>query len=42
MLFGKIEVVLQAAPGQGIVSSSVMMSDDLDEIDWEWSGSNFC
>jgi hypothetical protein len=25
---------MQAAPGAGIVSSFVMESDDLDEIDW--------
>jgi hypothetical protein len=31
---------MQAAPGQGIVSSFVMESDDLDEIDWEWIGSD--
>lgn len=38
IFFGKIEVVMQAAPGQGIVSSIVLESDDLDEIDWEWLG----
>ncbi|KIW77837.1 hypothetical protein Z517_07670 [Fonsecaea pedrosoi CBS 271.37] len=41
VLFGRIEVVVQAAPGAGIITSAVMMSDDLDEIDWEWSGNNF-
>ncbi|KIW90340.1 uncharacterized protein Z519_08984 [Cladophialophora bantiana CBS 173.52] len=41
LLFGRIEVVVRAAPGAGIITSSVMMSDDLDEIDWEWSGNNF-
>lgn len=39
-MFGKVEVVLKAAPGAGIVSSFVMQSDDLDEIDWEWLGSD--
>ncbi len=34
IFFGKVDVVLQAAPGVGIVSSFVMESDDLDEIDW--------
>lgn len=34
VFFGLIEVTMQAAPGQGIVSSFVMESDDLDEIDW--------
>ncbi|KAL1640634.1 transglycosylase [Diplodia intermedia] len=37
-LFGRVEVLLRAAPGTGIVSSVVMESDDLDEIDWEWLG----
>jgi beta-glucanase (GH16 family) len=37
-MFGHVEIVAQAAPGQGIVSSSVLQSDDLDEIDWEWIG----
>ncbi|RHZ71807.1 copper resistance protein [Aspergillus turcosus] len=36
--FGKAEVVMKAAPGQGIVSSIVLESDDLDEIDWEVLG----
>jgi hypothetical protein len=34
IFFGKVDVVLRAAPGVGIVSSFVMESDDLDEIDW--------
>lgn len=38
IMFGKVEYVIQAAPGKGIVSSAVMQSDDLDEIDWEWLG----
>lgn len=29
---------MKPAPGVGIVSSAVMQSDDLDEIDWEWLG----
>ncbi|GIJ83427.1 copper resistance protein [Aspergillus pseudoviridinutans] len=36
--FGKAEVVMKAAPGTGIVSSIVLESDDLDEIDWEVLG----
>lgn len=32
--FGEIEVVMKAANGTGIVSSIVMESDDLDEVDW--------
>ncbi|THW29170.1 putative transglycosidase, GH16 family [Aureobasidium pullulans] len=38
IMFGKVEVKMKAAPGQGIVSSCVLQSDDLDEIDWEWVG----
>lgn len=39
IMFGKIEVNMKAAPGGGVVSSVVLESDDLDEIDWEWVGS---
>ena len=38
IMFGKYDVVMKAAPGVGIVSSLVLQSDDLDEIDWEWVG----
>lgn len=38
IFFGKLEIELQAAPGAGIVTSVVLQSDDLDEIDWEWLG----
>ncbi|KAL4788581.1 concanavalin A-like lectin/glucanase domain-containing protein [Aspergillus varians] len=37
-LFGKAEVELKVAPGVGIVSSIVLESDVLDEIDWEALG----
>jgi beta-glucanase (GH16 family) len=40
IMFGRVEVLLKAAPGAGIVSSFVMQSDDLDEIDWEWLGAD--
>lgn len=40
IFFGVITVKMQAAPGAGIVSSVVLLSDDLDEIDWEWLGGN--
>ncbi|KAF6819665.1 cell wall glucanosyltransferase mwg1 [Colletotrichum musicola] len=40
IFFGKLDVVLKAAPGQGVVTSVVLQSDDLDEIDWEWIGSD--
>lgn len=38
IMFGKVEVVLQAAKGKGIVSSFYLQSDDLDEIDIELFG----
>jgi beta-glucanase (GH16 family) len=40
IFFGQVEVIMQAALGQGIVSSIVIQSADLDEIDWEWTGGN--
>lgn len=38
IMFGRLEVTMKAAPGRGIVSSAVLQSDCLDEIDWEWLG----
>jgi beta-glucanase (GH16 family) len=38
-MFGQVDVFLKASPGTGIVSSFILESDDLDEIDWEWLGS---
>ncbi|KAJ9298840.1 CAZyme family GH16 [Paecilomyces variotii] len=38
ILFGQVDVKFKAAPGTGIVSSVVLESDDLDEIDWEALG----
>jgi beta-glucanase (GH16 family) len=38
--FGSVSVVMKAAKGQGIVSSIVIQSEDLDEIDWEFLGGN--
>ena len=37
-MFGHVDYTIQTAPGQGIVSSAVLQSDCLDEIDWEWLG----
>lgn len=34
LFFGKVEVTMKAAPGTGVVSSIVLESDVLDEIDW--------
>lgn len=38
LMFGKVDIELKAAAGTGIVSSAVLQSDDLDEIDWEFLG----
>ncbi|KAF2862678.1 glycoside hydrolase family 16 protein, partial [Piedraia hortae CBS 480.64] len=40
-LYGTVSVVMKSAPGKGVISSAVLMSDTLDEIDWEFSGNNF-
>ena len=40
IMFGRVEVTMKAAPGAGIVSSLVLQSDCLDEIDIEWLGSD--
>lgn len=40
IMFGRVEVVAKAAHGAGIVSSFVLQSDALDEIDWEWLGAS--
>lgn len=39
-MFGRVDIQLKAAPGAGIVSSFVLQSDTLDEIDWEWLGAD--
>jgi beta-glucanase (GH16 family) len=38
IFFGKVDVWVQASVGTGVVTSFVLQSDDLDEIDWEWLG----
>ncbi|KAJ5173808.1 Concanavalin A-like lectin/glucanases superfamily [Penicillium coprophilum] len=38
IFFGEVSVTMKSAPGTGIVSSIVLQSDDLDEIDWEAVG----
>ncbi|KAL9596825.1 MAG: hypothetical protein Q9219_005539 [cf. Caloplaca sp. 3 TL-2023] len=40
LFFGELEVWMRAATGEGVVSSIVLQSDDLDEIDWELLGGN--
>ncbi|TLD37638.1 glycoside hydrolase family protein [Venturia nashicola] len=40
LMWGSVTVFMVAARGQGIVSSIVLQSDDLDEVDWEILGGN--
>ncbi|USW50339.1 Putative glycoside hydrolase family 16, concanavalin A-like lectin/glucanase domain superfamily [Septoria linicola] len=41
IFFGKVEIEMRVANGTGMISSAVLMSDDFDEIDFEFSGNNF-
>ncbi|KAL8925823.1 MAG: hypothetical protein Q9208_003320 [Pyrenodesmia sp. 3 TL-2023] len=36
--FGRAEFVVKAAKGVGVISSMVLLSADLDEVDWEFLG----
>ncbi|KAL5611489.1 hypothetical protein BROUX41_000913 [Berkeleyomyces rouxiae] len=36
--YGRVDVALQTAIGQGVVTSVVLEGDSRDEIDWEWIG----
>ncbi len=38
LFFGRVDVEMQAGAGKGIVTSIVLLSDDLDEIDFETVG----
>lgn len=40
IMFGHVDFTVKPAPGAGIVSSLVLMSDDEDEIDMEWLGTD--
>ncbi|KAF2006480.1 glycoside hydrolase family 16 protein [Amniculicola lignicola CBS 123094] len=40
LFFGRVSIIMKAANGQGIVSSAILQSECLDEIDWEFLGSN--
>jgi beta-glucanase (GH16 family) len=40
IFFGRVEIWMKAAAGTGIISSVMFLSDDLDEIDWEFMGGN--
>lgn len=41
IMFGQMEIIFKAAGGQGIISTAILISDDLDEIDWEIKGTNY-
>ncbi|CAK3974461.1 concanavalin A-like lectin glucanase [Lecanosticta acicola] len=41
ILFGRVSVEARVANGTGMISSSVLISDDFDEIDFEFSGNNY-
>ncbi|KAJ6118131.1 Concanavalin A-like lectin/glucanase subgroup [Penicillium samsonianum] len=36
--YGELSIEMQSSPGQGIVSSAFLQSDDKDEVDWEALG----
>lgn len=38
LLYGNVKATIQTAPGVGMVSAFILMSDVLDEIDLEWLG----
>ncbi|KAK5133041.1 hypothetical protein LTR08_008246 [Meristemomyces frigidus] len=40
IFWGTVEIIMQAAAGQGIISTFNLLSDDLDEIDLEIMGGN--
>lgn len=40
IFFGRVNIEMQAAPGAGVITSIVLLSDDLDEIDLEAVGSD--
>jgi beta-glucanase (GH16 family) len=37
---GRTEIMMRCAPGTGIISSMMWLSDTLDEVDWEFFGTN--
>lgn len=40
LLYGNVKATIKTAPGVGMVSAFILMSDVLDEVDWEWLGAN--
>ncbi|ORY77755.1 concanavalin A-like lectin/glucanase domain-containing protein [Protomyces lactucae-debilis] len=40
LLYGNVKAAIKTAPGVGMVSAFILMSDVLDEIDFEWLGND--
>ncbi|CZT23245.1 related to cell wall glucanase [Ramularia collo-cygni] len=40
IFWGVVEFIMKASPGTGLISTVILLSQDLDEIDWEVKGSN--
>lgn len=40
IFFGRTEIWMKTSPGIGVISSVMFLSDNLDEIDWEFMGGN--
>lgn len=40
IMFGRAEMIFRSAAGQGIISTVITLSDNLDELDWEIKGGN--
>lgn len=38
--WGRVEIWMKASKGTGVISSVMLLSDNLDEIDWEFFGGN--
>jgi hypothetical protein len=38
--WGRTEMMMKVSPGTGIISSMMWLSDNLDEVDWEFFGTN--
>lgn len=40
IFWGTVEFIMRASPGTGLISTVILLSQDLDEIDWEVKGGN--
>jgi len=40
IFWGSVSIIMKAATGQGVISSIVLQSECLDEVDWEFMGGN--